>query len=148
MGYGQISMRPLPSNMNENNVTRVTPDPFLFLVTSLTPTHCLQEESAPQFWLATSGNGKNSWDFLAERVASMGACTLAPLMVVIRDIHRRMKAEKVTEILNAARSNYIGVKADRIVAEMCSSGSFRKDFENWNHYYRLYMPILICLTLF
>jgi len=30
---------------------------------------------------------------------------LAPAMVVNKDTHGRMKAERVTEILNAARSN-------------------------------------------
>ena len=40
-----------------------------------------------------------------KRVACIGACALAPAMVVNKDTHGRMKAERVTEILNAARSN-------------------------------------------
>lgn len=43
--------------------------------------------------------------FTFERVACIGACALAPAMVVNKDTHGRMKAERVTEILNAARSN-------------------------------------------
>lgn len=43
--------------------------------------------------------------FTLERVACIGACALAPAMVVNKDTHGRMKAEKVTEILNAYRSN-------------------------------------------
>jgi NADH-quinone oxidoreductase subunit E len=43
--------------------------------------------------------------FTIERVACIGACALAPAMVVNKDTYGRMKAEKVTEILNAARSN-------------------------------------------
>lgn len=43
--------------------------------------------------------------FTLERVACIGACALAPAMVVNKDTYGRMKAEKVTEILNAARSN-------------------------------------------
>jgi len=43
--------------------------------------------------------------FTLERVACIGACALAPAMVVNKDTHGRMKAERVTEILNAARSN-------------------------------------------
>jgi len=43
--------------------------------------------------------------FTLETVACIGACALAPAMVVNKDTHGRMKAEKVTEILNAARNN-------------------------------------------
>jgi NADH-quinone oxidoreductase subunit E len=43
--------------------------------------------------------------FTIERVACIGACALAPAMVINKDTYGRMKAEKVTEILNAARSN-------------------------------------------
>jgi NADH-quinone oxidoreductase E subunit len=43
--------------------------------------------------------------FTLETVACIGACALAPAMVVNKDTYGRMKAEKVTEILNAARSN-------------------------------------------
>jgi len=43
--------------------------------------------------------------FTLERVACIGACALAPAMVVNKDTHGRMKAEKVTEILNAARNS-------------------------------------------
>ncbi len=43
--------------------------------------------------------------FTIERVACIGACALAPAMVVDKDTFGRMKAEKVREILNAARSN-------------------------------------------
>jgi NADH-quinone oxidoreductase subunit E len=43
--------------------------------------------------------------FTIERVACIGACALAPAMVVNKDTYGRMKAEKVREILNAARSN-------------------------------------------
>jgi NADH-quinone oxidoreductase subunit E len=49
----------------------------------------------------TTGDGV----FTIERVACIGACALAPAMVVNKDTYGRMKAEKVTEILNAARSN-------------------------------------------
>lgn len=49
--------------------------------------------------------GETSKDgvFTLERVACIGACALAPAMVVNKDTHGRMKAEKVTEILNAYR---------------------------------------------
>jgi len=43
--------------------------------------------------------------FTLERVACIGACALAPAMVVNKDTHGRMKAEKVTGILNAARES-------------------------------------------
>jgi NADH-quinone oxidoreductase subunit E len=43
--------------------------------------------------------------FTLERVACIGACALAPAMVVNKDTHGRMKAEKVTGILNAARNS-------------------------------------------
>jgi len=51
--------------------------------------------------------GQTSQDrvFTLERVACIGACALAPAMVVNKDTHGRMKAEKVTEILNAYRDN-------------------------------------------
>lgn len=50
--------------------------------------------------------GQTSQDgmFTLERVACIGACALAPAMVVDKDTHGRMKAENVTEILNAYRS--------------------------------------------
>lgn len=44
-------------------------------------------------------------EFTLETVACIGACALAPAMVVNKDTHGRMKAEKVMEILNAARSH-------------------------------------------
>ena len=49
--------------------------------------------------------GQTSKDgvFTLERVACIGACALAPAMVVNKDTFGRMKAEKVTEILNAYR---------------------------------------------
>jgi NADH-quinone oxidoreductase subunit E len=51
--------------------------------------------------------GETSKDgvFTLERVACIGACALAPAMVVNKDTFGRMKAEKVTEILNAYRDN-------------------------------------------
>ncbi|NLI81533.1 MAG: NADH-quinone oxidoreductase subunit NuoE [Deltaproteobacteria bacterium] len=51
--------------------------------------------------------GQTSKDgmFTLERVACIGACALAPAMVVNKDTHGRMKAEKVTEILNAYRNH-------------------------------------------
>jgi NADH-quinone oxidoreductase subunit E len=51
--------------------------------------------------------GQTSKDgvFTLERVACIGACALAPAMVVNKDTFGRMKAEKVTEILNAYRDN-------------------------------------------
>jgi len=40
-----------------------------------------------------------------ETVACIGACALAPAMVVNKNTYRRMKAERVTEILNANRGD-------------------------------------------
>lgn len=53
----------------------------------------------------TPGQTTEDRMFTLERVACIGACALAPAMVVNKDTYGRMKAEKVTEILNAARSN-------------------------------------------
>ncbi|HOV88310.1 MAG TPA: NADH-quinone oxidoreductase subunit NuoE [Syntrophobacteraceae bacterium] len=43
--------------------------------------------------------------FTLETVACIGACALAPAMVVNKDTHGRMKPEKVMEILHAARND-------------------------------------------
>jgi NADH-quinone oxidoreductase subunit E len=51
------------------------------------------------------GETTKDMDFTLETVACIGACALAPAMVVNKDTHGRMKAEKVMEILNAARSH-------------------------------------------
>jgi NADH-quinone oxidoreductase subunit E len=51
------------------------------------------------------GETTQDMDFTLETVACIGACALAPAMVVNKDTHGRMKAEKVMEILNAARSH-------------------------------------------
>ncbi len=51
------------------------------------------------------GETTKNMDFTLETVACIGACALAPAMVVNKDTHGRMKAEKVMEILNAVRSH-------------------------------------------
>ncbi len=51
------------------------------------------------------GETTKDMDFTLETVACIGACALAPAMVVNKDTHGRMKAEKVMEILNAVRSH-------------------------------------------
>lgn len=51
------------------------------------------------------GETTKDMEFTFETVACIGACALAPAMVVNKDTHGRMKAEKVMEILNAARSH-------------------------------------------
>ena len=51
------------------------------------------------------GQTTEDMEFTLETVACIGACALAPAMVVNKDTHGRMKAEKVMEILNAARSH-------------------------------------------
>jgi len=43
--------------------------------------------------------------FTLETVACIGACALAPAMVVNKNTYGRMKAERVTEILNANRGD-------------------------------------------
>ncbi|MCE5243199.1 MAG: NADH-quinone oxidoreductase subunit NuoE [Syntrophobacteraceae bacterium] len=49
----------------------------------------------------TTGDGK----YTLETVACIGACALAPAMVVNKQTYGRMKAERVTEILNANRGD-------------------------------------------
>jgi len=51
------------------------------------------------------GDTTKDMDFTLETVACIGACALAPAMVVNKDTHGRMKAEQVMEILNAVRSH-------------------------------------------
>ena len=47
----------------------------------------------------TTGDG----EFTLETVACIGACALAPAMVVDKNTYGRVKPEKIAEILNAAR---------------------------------------------
>ena len=50
--------------------------------------------------------------FTLERVACIGACALAPAMVVNKDTFGRMRAERVTEILDGYRQG--GTKIEKI----------------------------------
>jgi NADH-quinone oxidoreductase E subunit len=50
--------------------------------------------------------------FTLERVACIGACALAPAMVVNKDTYGRMRAERVTEILDGYKQG--GTKIEKI----------------------------------
>ena len=63
----------------------------------------LQEVQAQLGVPAGGTTGDGVWTL--ETVACIGACALAPAMVVNKNTYGRMKAERVTEILNANRGD-------------------------------------------
>ncbi len=62
------------------------------------------EEVQTQLGIPAGGTTKDGV-YTLETVACIGACALAPAMVVNKNTYGRMKAERVTEILNANRGD-------------------------------------------